>query len=272
MRRLVVVLLALLVACDRGAEPPPPSYPADLVVLRIETVGGFSRRNHGPDLPRLVLYGDGRLVAHGPWESFPQPALAGLRISRVSPAEVRRLADAARHAGLDGETRDYGDSSTADAGWTRITLDDGRRAVTVTVEALDSREDPRLSEAQHAARRRLDAFVRGALAVEGTPHGVPYEPAAVAAYAEREHSLAKPTTVVPWPGADPGDGIPTRYGYCTVLAGNTLATLLPALRAARIQARWTYEGENWTIQLHPLLPGETRCPGTETAPPASQAA
>ena len=100
MRRLAAVaaLAAVaLAACGGsssspgGTGPPRPPAGSDEVVVRVVTEGGFAAESRQPaQLPRLSVYGDGRVITLGPTTlEFPGPALPNLQEFRVTGAGTR---------------------------------------------------------------------------------------------------------------------------------------------------------------------------------------
>lgn len=280
MTRLAAVALAVLLAgcaepASVGQDPAPtPSattpttaYAADEAVLRVSIRGGLVPRERLPDLPYWSLYGDGRVFTRGPEPAiYPGRALPNVQVGTVAAGTVERIVAAAREAGIDGVERDYGDPPVADGGTTvfRLRTEDGvvETAVYALSEAGGEGND---------ARRKLHGFLRGLTAAE--PDGgfgsvsdeEPYEPAAIAVFARPygddgldDHGDVE-AQVLRWRGPALASGTRSDPGACTVLTGAALDTVLPDLRTATDITRWQDGGDDWALQLRPLLPGESTC-------------
>lgn len=266
MRLAAAVLLLALTACAEPAtvrEEPEPTYAADEVVLRVYTTGGLREGARLPLVPGWSLTGDGRVFTLGPQpEIYPGPAFPNVRVATVSASTVRRIVDAARDLGLDGEQRDYGTPAVVDAGTTVFLLDTGDETVETRVYALEEDATP------SAARRELREFrhrltdLNGWLGDGAISDDETYVPAAVAVYAGPHR--ADPAAVVtvedvPWTGPDPDAGERIEEWHCTVLTGDVLAKAIPDLRSSNVLTRWTARGKRWAFRIRPLLPDERTC-------------
>lgn len=280
MRRLLVLpLLLALVACgdkvaltprsDGSTSPPPPhSYAADGVVLRVTHEGGYVPQDHAPNLPYFAVYGDGRVMTLGPVRDvYPGSAMPNVQVAKVDAATVDWFAAEARKAGVDGEERDYGDPPIADVFDTVFHLSDAKGTVDLRVYALrEAGGTTGLSAEQRANRDRLIALSRmltdpaawpGAHVDQGR-----YEPTTVAVYAKPYDLTADPQVTVDeiaWKGPDPAAGAKHRAGLCTLVTGDALAATIADLRRATTIARWTYGGKAYRFTVRPLLPHEQGC-------------
>jgi hypothetical protein len=266
--RLAALLLLGAVACASPTAPgasvspsPSASYPPDAVVLRITYAGGLLPPGRVPMVPAWSLYGDGRVFTLGPQiERYPGPALPNVVVGTVQPEAVGEIVAAAQAAGIDGETRDYGEPHVMDASSTvfRLTRPDGS-VVTTTVYALQEWSGP-----ENDARAKVHAFL-GRLF--GSEHGWPvsddeaHVPETVAVYATpyAHDSTGPEQEPVDWTGPDPAAGPDTAAGACTLVTGATLATVLPRFAAANTRTPWHAGGRTWSFQLRPLLPDEKTC-------------
>jgi hypothetical protein len=278
----VAVTLFLLSACARtdatpggpgsgGPSDPQSSAPvsADSLVVRVERVGGLV----APDqmlgqFPVVSVYADGRVITPGPQTMiYPGPALPNVQVQQADPAVARRLADRAVAAGVQAGA-DLGQPGVADAPTTRITVAAPGGVRTLDAVALTEAQpnDPRLTESQRAARAKLAAFVQEVTdlsAAAGMPKAVPYEPAAIAAfarpYAKPENGLPKQPEPAAWPGpALPGEMV-TGVTGCVTATGDAATAVLGAAKKATAITPWTSGGKQWSLTFRPLLPDETGC-------------
>lgn len=273
MRRAIPLLLLALVACGdkptvtpRGSASATPasSLAPDGVVLRVTYGGGLLPASHVPSAPAWSLYGDGRMVGHGPQITiYPGPAYPNLRVWQASGEAVAWLAQRAREAGVDGQQRDYGQPPIADAQHTTFRLSDERGTHEVTVYALYEGSGAGLTAEQSAHRKRLMDFL-GLLGDPGQWPGSPtkdeaYVAATVAVYPRpyEPAAEAREPQEIAWRGADPA-GVPASGG-CLLVTGDALAAAMPDFRRANTLTRWTYGGKGWTFALRPLLPDEKTC-------------
>jgi hypothetical protein len=277
---LAAVTLFLIGACARvdgaglpGESASPSDAPAsadpDALVLRIERVGGFM----APDqqigrVPVVSVYGDGRVITHGPAPSiYPAAALPNLLVQQADPALVRQLVDKAEAAGL-GSGADLGQPGVADAPTTRITVGTSTGTKSVSAVALTeaSPDDPRLTPAQRAARAKLAAYVQEVTdlsAAKGMPAAQPYVPVAVAGlvrpYTKPQDGLPTQPTAMDWPGpALPGTSLTGNLG-CAVATGDQAKAVWAAAEKAKSITPWTSGGKQWTVVFRPLLPDESSC-------------
>ncbi len=93
--------------------------------MRVVTEGGFAAESRQPaQLPRLSVYGDGRVIILGPTTlEFPGPALPNVQEFRLTREGLTRVVDEARDAGLlDDPPPDYGDPGVTDQATTTVTV------------------------------------------------------------------------------------------------------------------------------------------------------
>lgn len=283
---VLLALLTLAACADPPATGSRPSSPApaprvelpagpEALVLRAQHVGGYVT----PDmlaarLPMVSVYADGRVITDGPVPAiYPGPALPNLQVTRLSPAEVRALAERALEAGV-GETTVLGTPSVADATTTRFTLvtADGRyvREAYALQESLPL--DPvgpapgaGLTEEQAAAREELASFLDELTVPAAEPSAVePYRPDALAVvvspWIDPEDGLEHPGQ--PWPGPPlPGEPLGTLPEQtCLTVGRDELAPVLDAARQADAATPWLgADGVRWSLTFRPLLPDESGC-------------
>jgi hypothetical protein len=263
-------------AGDAGAGEPVtesaavPTPDADDLALRVEYRGGFVP----PDyllgrLPLVSVYTDGRVITDGPVPLIaPGPALPNLQVQQISPAEVRKLTADAVAAGVKSGA-DFGVPGVADVPDTRITVNTGYGTQTVSVNALREAQsdDPSLSAAQKAARKKLAAFVDRLTALKAASQ--PYRPDEVAAlagpYTDPGDGLGgKP---VDWPGpALPGEALnPALDIHCVSATGALKDAVWAAAEKANQQTPWVSGGKQWRVMFRPLLPDESGCAALRSA-------
>ncbi|MEV4480214.1 hypothetical protein [Micromonospora coxensis] len=276
----VLPLILLATACaaqdDGGADdrPDPSAYPADAVVLRIDHIGGFvSTTMLATRLPRVAVYGDGRMITEGPTVlRYPGPALPNVQVTKLDAGEVARIAERARAAGV-GTAGDLGSPPVTDVPTTRFALLGATGVEETTVEALDVVDaEAGLSADQRAAREKLRAFARSltdaaTAGASATPS--PYRPTAVAAVAQPwvANDEAGRQAEVAWPGPGlPGAPLGTSGDLrCVTVTGEQARQVLDAAATANAATPWTSGGKRWTVALRPLLPDETDCGDLATA-------
>jgi len=270
-RLLALVPILLAAACggeavDTGLELPA-SYAADDVVLRIETRGGLiSVEAALTELPLITVYGDGRVITEEQrTDVYPRPALPTVLVRTVSLDSVRRIAQAARDAGV-GSGRDYGTPEVMDAGTTWFSLRGRDGIVTSAVPALGL--DHGLTRAQSRARASLVALrdwmldLPATLGADRVGEPRPYEPVALAAVARLWVDPELPGDDPPdiaWPGpALPGDptAIASNIG-CVTVTGPRVAQVLELAAQARVVTAWTWADERYFVWFRPLLPDES---------------
>lgn len=294
----LTVFSLLLVACSAGpgagsaapspaatAAPPSASPPApagidhptgpDQLVLRIDTDGGFVAPGFIlTHIPEFSLYGDGRIVMPGPQIAiYPAPALPSLVEMQVSEAGIQRILEAASAAGLLGPDLHYQAIGIADAGTTTFTLVSGGARHTVSAYALGIDASVPQAGPDAAARKQLAALrdrLTGAadwLADTVVEPQAQYALRAVRIYSDPAQPGQDPSGIQPthadWPLATPlAAGSPAGGGpdtKCTLVDGEGLAVLLPALRSADQLTIWRSGGSEYQLRLRPLLPDESGC-------------
>jgi hypothetical protein len=276
-RWLVLVLVASLVglaACAPKVTAGPPvagGFGPDDLVLRVEVEAGF-----GPpewrytELPMISVYGDGRIITTTDEPLvYPGRAYPDILLRRVTTADVRRLAELARAAGV-GNGQDLGNPPIADGSTTRFSLLTSTGVVRTSVYALGPRGDgPGLTASQRAGRTSLSDLVDQLSYLERTLGSVPrpevLTPSALIAVAQSwtdpqdPQVRIPPPPPVPWPGpALPGRTLGAMS--CVLVSGAAVPTVLAAARAANRLTPWTYGGGTWALAFRPLLPDESDCP------------
>ena len=253
----------LLAACggsSGGSESAPPAA-ADEVVLRVVSRGGFAAESRQPaQLPRLSVFGDGRVVLAGPTTlEFPGPAVPNLQEFRLTREGLARLVDDARDAGLlDDPSPDYGEPGVTDQATTTVTVRvDGRtRRVEVYALGFTGRVSGVTPE-QRENRKRLERIIERAgdpdaqrpVVVPGSERR--YEPALLAVLARPSDTTD--ADVHAWPLGDLGST------ECAIYGGADAAAILAAARTAREGDVWESAGATYTVTFRPLLPDERGC-------------
>lgn len=279
------VLLALVAGCAKAADAngtpaggsaAATGAPADgndqaALLLRVAYVGGFVPPNVIPTrLPLLSVYSDGRVITQAPQiEIFPPPALPGLEVRRISPADARRLVDLAVAAGVGGNA-DYGRPGVADVPSTRFTIRTDAGVRTTEVYALGDADGftGGLTPGQIAARRQLWNLMSQltdlsrTLGPDAVSQSTRYAPTAIAAVSEAWRSSGQPDQPEQvWPGpALPGAllGGPLEL-HCVTAEGAAAARVASAAAQANTLTPWRSADDRWTVTLRPLLPDERGC-------------
>ncbi|MFI9639849.1 hypothetical protein ACIG87_07235 [Micromonospora sp. NPDC051925] len=272
----VVPLLLLTAACARqgdaagAADGAAPTYGDDVPVLRIDYTGGFvTPETTVTRLPGVSVYGDGRVITPGPTTlMYPGPALPNIQVRTISAAEVTKLVEQARAAGV-GSAVDVGTPSITDVATTRFTIRGPVGTEQLEVYALGEATGPQagLTAAQQAARDKLRAFADKLTDPAGAATQ-PYQPTAIAAVARPW--VATPETAkqarVAWPGpALPGTSLGEGLDLgCVTVTGAAVQQVLDAAGKANTATPWTSGGKRWSVTLRPLLPDETDCASLST--------
>jgi hypothetical protein len=253
---------------DTDADSAPA---ADTVVLRVRHEGGFVPADLVPGrVPQVSVYGDGRVITLGPQIAiYPGPAMPNLQVQQLDPARVGELVDEAMAAGVRSGAH-FGRPGVADAPSTRVDVVQAGQRYTAVAEALSEADadDPRLTEAQKAARAKLAAFVRELTELPtapGAPAAQPYRPSAVAAivrpYQRPADDLPRQPQPVAWPGpALPGEPLtPQLKLSCVTATGAEAERVLAAAEKANANTPWTSGENRFSVTFRPLLPDETGC-------------
>jgi hypothetical protein len=266
MRALgALLLLVLLAGCaDRAAvgsgpgSSPSASLAADGLAIQVRSSGGMMPTTaRVTALPVVSVYGDGRVITPAPVPAiYPGPALEGLQVEHLTPAQVSSLVDQGLRAGV-GSLGDLGQPQVSDAPSTMFFVA-GR---TTEVDALGIGADGTLTKKQRDARKQLQSLL-DMLTGLSTKGATPYVPARVAAvstpWVAGTTGLPQPPPAVAWPGPQlPGDKT-AAYG-CVVAAGAQAAAVVAAAGKANSQTPWTSAGAQWRLALRPLLPDESTC-------------
>jgi hypothetical protein len=277
-RVLWLTLLAFTItACGGGRGAIEHPQGADELVLRVATGGGLVPPEYVlRELPGFSLYGDGRLVVRGPEVLiYPAPALPNVIQRQVSEDGVQALLAAADGAGLLGPSRHYDFPGIADAGTTTFTVvaDGERHVVSAYALGLEAPGQPGISEEENEARAALLEFstklsdLQAWLPERSLGPEEPYAFDELRVYVRPYTASPEPELVQvekPWPLAQPLTtfGQPVEIlpdARCGVVAGEELATLLPAAREANELTPWTSEGARYLLLFRPLLPDEHGC-------------
>jgi hypothetical protein len=278
------VAFFLLSACARGtddasaapageAAAPAPAAADDGLVIRVKSEGGFVP----PDrlvgrIPRVSVYGDGRLIIEGPQIAvYPGPALPNLQVVQLDEAKVNQLVGQALTAGV-GSGADLGRPGVADVPTTLIEVRTDKGVKTASAEALNEAtpDDPQLTEPQRQARAKLAAFVEQ-LSDLGATASQPYPAQTLAAlampYVRAAEDLPAEPAAIAWPGpALPGESMAEGQQLgCVTVTGPELDKVLAAAKKANQNTPWTSGGKKYALTFRPLLPDETGCADLKAA-------
>ena len=178
----------------------------------------------------------------------------------VSPDELADVLDRARVAGLLDATPDTGTSGLFEPVPTSVILDDGTTSSTFSVDALGT--DPEtlqdLTPDQRATREAIRALQTQLRELSGGLTEL--TPEAVVVFASRRSPGAREVT--PWPVDPPlgeGEEAGDLHEVCALVTGDDATELLD-VAAGTDSDRWSSEGEDWIVDLRPLLPHEDDCP------------
>lgn len=260
-----------------GSIDPPQGDSQDLV-LRIDMGGGLA----GPDqnaltIPQVSIYADGRVISQGVQILiYPGPALPPLMLSRLSPAGLAQVLDAAAEAGLTGGDRHYPLRGIPDAHTTTFSVAVGGETHVVTVEALgiEAGHEDQLDATELQARQAMLEFqgsltdLRSWLGTDVIADGLTYEFDELRVFARPGLPPEEPDLVQPdleWPLSEPlaSAGQPYPMGEdarCLTVSGDDLLTLLPLAMSANQLTLWESDGARYEVLFRPLLPDETGCP------------
>lgn len=247
----------MVAACGGSSGGTPPAA-ADEVVLRVLSRGGFAAESRQrAQLPRLSVYGDGRVITLGPTTlEYPGPALPNLQEFRLTRRGLARVVDGARDAGLlDDPPPDYGDPGVTDQATTTVTVGVGGRTRRVDVYALGFSDG--LTAQQRENRARLERLIQRA----GDPGAL--RPFVVPGSERRYESATLAVLVRP---TDMGDGNVHAWPLgdlagtdCVLLTGADVTTAMTAARSAHDGDTWTSAGATYDLDFRPLLPDEQSC-------------
>ena len=260
MRRLVpvAVLAAVAVAACRGSSGGTSPAGADEVVLRVVSQGEFAAESRQPaQLPRLSVYGDGRVIILGPTTlEFPGPALPNVQEFRLTREGLTRVVDDARNAGLlDDPPPDYGDPGITDQATTTVTVRTNGTTRRVAVYALNFSDGVTVEQREN--RQRLERLIQRA----GDPD---LQRRDVLAGSERRYEPASLAVLVRPSDMTDGDVRDWPLGDlagtdCVVLTGADAATASAAARGTSDGDAWESAGATYTVTFRPLLPDERTC-------------
>ena len=274
----LAMLLATFVsvACaSRAATPPPGSPVTNGLLLRVDTRGGsLAPAATLSRIPQFSLYADGLLVMEGAQiEIYPGPATPPVFSMNVDTEGVRRIAGAARMAGLDGPNRSYENPTGGDVGTTTFTFIDRGRTHTTSVAGLGIEpSDPSVPQSERKARAALQELdgrlgnLRGWLPAGSVSRDQPFEYQRLAVIVSDQPSGEGPDQpALTWPLdrpvadlAEPVAGAPAIS--CLVVSGQDLAKLRPLVARANDLTPWKSDGHTYWLRFRPLLPDESRCP------------
>ncbi|GGM33014.1 hypothetical protein ACFFX1_04875 [Dactylosporangium sucinum] len=272
LSRLLLATALLAAGCAEPAGPsaPSPSFAPDDIVLQVRVTGGFVPvESLVTSFPVLTVYGDGRAITIGPIPAvYPGPALPNVQVQRVGADGVAKLTDLAVDAGV-GQEQDFGMPAVADAPSTEITVRTNAGLQRTTVEALGAGGTEMLTDAQRAARGRMQQLVDALTDLPGTlktkDQPQPYEPKQLAVVAgpwiATSDPVLKDPPAVAWPGpALPGAPVGDLPDvHCVTSEPGQTTAILAAARSANARTPWTSDGTSWSVAFRPLLPHESSC-------------
>ena len=291
-----VAALALLISACGASGTSPTATPtttasptpeaiahptgADEYILRIAQEGGFvAPAALLTRLPLVTLAGNGCAIVEGlHTDIFPGPVLPNLLETCLTEYGVQGILQAAKLAGLMNGDADYGNPHVADATTTVFTLNAGGKTMTVKAYALGEATQSTGTPAADVARQKLVELQNKlanlhewlpATAFSGAQH--PYEVTRLQVVSQPVSgggSVATPEGIAvqhpDWPLATPLSEIGQPFNTsatmrCTIVQGDDLATLMTQLHTANQLTQWNSGGEEYSLLLRPLLPGEQGC-------------
>lgn len=280
---LVVVALAIAAGCGTnattvtGSPGPGPGgttipggttvpvtgddLPADQVVWQVSSGGGMVPYTVTlAALPTVTIYGDGRaIVARN--DGFRSGHPWAYDEGTVAPADLARFLGHAMSSGLfDGHKIDS--PQVTDLGGTSARIHADGPARSVSAYALDDSFDDDLSGDAAARRRDLRALINASSDLAKDRHRwVPDRVSVIEVQADRDTG----DTLPPWPGPPlavvlqpVGDDL--GFDRCGVITGDDARKVLEAdAKAGDTGNRWTDRGNQHTLVLRLMLPGEPGC-------------
>ncbi|BCJ40179.1 hypothetical protein GCM10010168_30370 [Actinoplanes ianthinogenes] len=232
------------------------------VLVRISQEGGFVPTSYRYGrLPDVTVYADGRVISNGPVPAIaPGPALPNLQVRKITKEQANKWAADALAAGVK-TGNDLGAPGVADIPDTVITATSGGKTETVRVTALHQAQpdDPNLSNAQQAARKKLAAYVDELNAFAGDDGPDSFVPDSLAALAQEYVASDDGLKQQPqdWPGpALPGAEL-SAGTHCVSVDGAAKDKLWAAAGKANMRTPWVSGGKQWQVTFRPLLPDET---------------
>ncbi len=249
-----------------GGEQPRR---AEDVLLRVDVGGGYGPlvEHFEEQLPRFVLYGDGRAVALADGDG----ALPELVERRLSEDGIQAILAAARDAGLHGPDRRYDVPELTDAHTTTFTVvADGDTHVTAAYALEDNDEAPSALIEFQASLHELDRWLPQGSFGPARPYD--YQSLVVFVFSDLEQMGDFPNgerdeapAEREWPlrstPADFGEPLENMQDVrCGVVEGTELEHLRTAAEQARTGTVWRHGGTVRLLAFVPVLPGEPRCP------------
>ncbi len=249
-----------------GGEQPRR---AEDVLLRVDVGGGYVPlvEHFEEQLPRFVLYGDGRAIALADGDG----ALPELVERRLTEDGVEAILRAARDAGMHGPDRRYDEPELTDAHTTTFTVvANGDTHVTHAYALEDNDEAPSALIEFQASLHELDRWLpQGSF---GPARPFDYQALVVFVVSDLEQMGDFPEAErgggpaeAEWPlatslaefGEPLGNMSDVR---CGVVEGMELERLRTAAEQATTGTVWRHGDTVRSLSFVPLLPGEPRCP------------
>jgi hypothetical protein len=284
MRRLSTLLsLPALLLAGCGPAPdgqassldPPPTLQPGEIVLRIGATGGIPpTRFLATELPRVTVYGDGRVItdrADGSANGLPE-----LGVRSISTESVNQLIQLALDAGVGGDI-DYGFPDIFDAGsvYFEVGTDTGLRRTGVYALRFEDGLTPQQIEARQPLIDLWDKLtdLPATLGPDAAGAEQLYQPAALAVVSQPWPDTTPEEPEREWPGpALPGDPFgPTGSRVsgsdlrCLTVTGTDLTAVLEEAQTATEHTPWRWHGDSawetgsYALWFRPLLPDETSC-------------
>ena len=257
----------ILAACGTPQDViGPPDEPAT-PLLRVQYEGGFVPVEHALGTgPSYQLSSDGQLIFAGVTTmEYPGPLVVPYQQVTLSQEDVDRVLALVEEIGLPAMTDERDDSQmnyVADAATYVVTYFDEDGEHKYSVYALGLETEPG-SEATQATAELDRLLVE--LSGSGTPE--PFEADQIKVFAGVSMMEPEPgfEDIRPWPLPDGPDGWSGFSGIewkCNVYPADSLDLFTDATQVTQ----WTAPdegGDNYTLVVRQLLPGEDGCPDVE---------
>ncbi len=246
-------------ACGNGGESTStPTGDVPPIVIEFTTSTSCCPPEPPPEeLPELTVYENGQVVF---WDGR-DGSVPRIFTSRVDRTELADVLAGAQDAGLlDTPVRATGSAGFGEPHVTRVVLRHDGRSRTHLVDALKTRDPPANLTAEQVATRHALRQLSQVHRQLDQQDVAPFTPDALAVYASV--GSAGRRAVRPWPigrGLGDGDELGGAHERCLLVTGNDVAEVLEVARR-HPSGRWSSGGEDWVVDIRPLLPHEHKCP------------